>query len=478
MRVGLETKAMFAFSAKDSFWVFVGNQGVFKGEPGTWKLRLKNGKPAVFSYWMMVWRGSDSAAASDTLRKLVSAGYAGAGIMSMGKIFVFPHDTVDMRDFAVLVGPYSSEKQALRKGPKPAQAVIKLLEKPSSGTVELVAPDGSVPVRAQGALRVSSSQPIITLKHQYPDILEFRVSSDGKGLTAINEVQLENYIKGVLPYEMGPNFPVEALKAQAVLARCHVFFVWGKKFKLTAEPYDFTDDVFTQVYNGVGQVSPAVDSAAAATKGCVMVYRDKIIKAPFHASCGGYLESSQTIWNEDIPGTGAWSDSPQELCPASTEEDIKNFIDNPPDVWCNPKTHEFPVGFLWARSYFRWKVSKTGPQWAKVIAKNHGKNPGSVKAFQVVSRGPGGRVVALKVVGTKKSFVIKGEYNIRKALGGLKSTLFYISRSGKKIVVKGGGFGHGSGMCQIGAGVMANEGHNYMEILSHYFHGLLIKKMY
>ncbi len=472
VRVGIEQRQTFEFYARDSFWVMVGNQGIFKAWPGKWRVRAKDLKPARFQFWMMVWRGSDSSAAHDTVISLIQRGYPQSFVMPMGKILAFPAETIDMRDFAALVGPYGTESEAMKKAPKPRQAVIKIAESLARGRIELVSPDGRVPVVAEGPLRIVCTRPIEIVGNFYADILEFLPSSDGTGILLVNEVQMENYLIGVLPYEMGPGFPKEALKAQAVLARCHAFFVWGKKFKLTGEPYDLTDDVFTQVYKGVGEEWARVDSAVRETRGSVLLYEGRIIKAPFHASCGGFLESSQAVWREDIPGTGARPDAPD-----SFELEIKRFIDSPPDAWCNPKTHDFPAGFRYGKSYFRWEKSKTGAEWGAIIAKNTGNDPGSVKSMQVAERGPGGRVVKLVVAGTKKTLTLEGEYNIRQALG-LMSALFYIESDDKKLAIRGGGFGHGSGMCQIGAGVMANEGKNYMEILLHYFRGVLIRKVY
>ncbi|MGB9589759.1 MAG: SpoIID/LytB domain-containing protein, partial [Candidatus Hydrothermia bacterium] len=472
IRVGIDERQSFELQASDSFWVMVGSQGVFKAWPGKWRVRAKGLKSARFCFWMMMWRGPDSSAAHDTVLSLIQKGYPRSVVMPMGKVFAFPQETIDMRDFAVLVGPYATESEAMKNAPKPRQAVIKLTENPAAGTLELVAPDGRVPVVAEGPLRITGYKPIGINGKLYPDILEFLPSTDGRGILLVNEVQMENYLVGVLPYEMGPGFPKEALKAQAVLARCHAFFVWGKKFKLTGEPYDLTDDVFTQVYNGIGEGWARVDSAVKETRGCVLLYEGRIIKAPFHASCGGFLETSQAVWGEDIPGTGARPDAPD-----SFELDIKKFIDNPPDVWCNPKTHDFPSGFKYGKAYFRWEKSKTGAEWGSTIAKNTGNDPGNITSMEVKDRGPGGRVTRLVVTGTKKTLTLEGEYNIRQALG-LESALFYLEKEGKKLTIRGGGFGHGSGMCQIGAGVMANEGKNYMEILLHYFRGVVIREVY
>jgi len=472
VRVGIEQRQSFEFQARDSFWVMVGNQGVFRGWPGRWRVRARGLSPARFQFWMMIWRGPDSSAASDTVVSLIQRGYPPSFVVPMGKVFAFPAETIDMRDFAVLVGPYRSEAEAMKNAPRPRQAVIKLLEKPASGTLELVSPDGEVRVMAQAPLRLISGEPVEIIGNRYPDFLEFLPSSDGSGILLVNEVQMENYVRGVLPYEMGPNFPKEALKAQAVLARSHAFFVWGKKFKLTGEAYDLTDDVFTQVYRGVGEASARVDSAVEETRGVVLLYGNRIIKAPFHASCGGYLESSQAVWGEEIPGTGARPDSPDSFA-----LDVESFIDSPPDAWCNPRAHDFPSGFRYGRSYFRWEKSGTGAEWGAIVARNTGSDPGAVSSMEVAERGPGGRALRLVIRGSKRTVTVEGEFNIRKALG-LKSALFYIEKQDKRLVIRGAGFGHGSGMCQIGAGVMANEGKVYTEILFHYFRGTTARKVY
>lgn len=279
-------------------------------------------------------------------------------------------------------------------------------------------------------------------------------------------------MRGVIPEEMGPGFPLEALKAQAVLARTHALNVLGRKYLLVGMPYQLTDGVFTQVYAGLTHATPRTDSAVKETRGYVLLDPDGGIPwVVFHSCCGGSLEGGE-VWDKEIPQLWAHPDWEGSL-DLSTEEAIRDFIDNPPaQAYCNPRTHQLPI-----RVPFRWRRRKSAGHIREAVRQETGRDPGPVRSIRVVERTRGGRASLVVVEGSRR-VELRGELTIRRALGGLPSALFYVVKTKGEFVFEGAGFGHGAGMCQMGAAGMASEGRGFVEILLHYFRNIRVSRLY
>ncbi|MER3434078.1 MAG: sporulation protein [Leptolyngbya sp. ERB_1_1] len=259
----------------------------------------------------------------------------------------------------------------------------------------------------------------------------------GKGLTAVNYVDLEQYLFSVLGSEMNGNWPQEALKAQAVAARSYALH---ERQDARNGIFDLGDTAGWQVYNGVQSESTGTQQAVTATTGQVLTYNNQVINAVFHSSAGGCTENVEEVWMQPLPYLRS----------------VKNNFDQGSPV------NEWSKTFSAAELGNRFGV-------------------GNLQRMEPVTKTSGcGRVKTMRVVGDRGSKVVKGD-TIRDALG-LKSTFFAVapqfqpvaSKTGQKpvlagFVINGRGFGHGLGMSQWGAYNMARQNYNYQQILQQYY---------
>lgn len=325
-----------------------------------------------------------------------------------------------------------------------------------------------------------------TKSRSYKGNIEF-ISVKGK-ITVVNEAGIEQYLYGVVPSEMSKQSPIEALKAQAILARTNIFSKIGKKYK--NKPYDLSSDVYSQVYTGIDNISDRTNKAVDDTRGMILTYAGKPLEAFFHSVCGGYLEGNDVIWGSPrLPYLQPKSCSPAKefsYGDLSREENFRKWIDSKPESYCNIENKKTDQALDFAKKYHRWEVRIDRKKLESTIKSTTGTDIGTLKEIAVVGRGPSGKAKSVKITGSKNSVTINKELNIRKQLSKppLYSANFYIEKefAGKNglsetYVFKGAGFGHGAGMCQIGACGMASEGKNYSEILSFYFQGSKIAEI-
>jgi len=317
----------------------------------------------------------------------------------------------------------------------------------------------------------------------------FRIDKNGR-LTAINVLTLEEYIKGVVPGEMSANFPLEALKAQAIAARTFFLFNFGRVH--ANEPFDVCATVHCQAFVGTKANNAKVEKAVRETRGVVVLQNGELCTTPFSAMCGGHTENSENVWIGgpqshlrgvfDVLNAGP-IESRFDL---SNEQNARTWIESLPTVFCNVQKNGNPEYAAYAKKFFRWQVAMSRSELEKNIENYSGKKFGSLVDLVPVSRGVSGRIIELRIVGTKDSFTIGKELRIRKALSPntLYSACFVIDKkdvSGKladEFIIKGAGWGHGVGMCQIGAALMAEKGGDAKTILQHYYSGTQIKRLY
>lgn len=304
----------------------------------------------------------------------------------------------------------------------------------------------------------------------------------------VNRIPVEEYVKGVIPAEMHPSAPLEALKAQAVIARTNVYSTLGNKYK--SKPYDLTSNVYSQVYGGAGREQDRSNQAVELTKGIILTYNNEPIEAVFHATSGGFIEANENVWSgKPKPYLRAKPDFPytyKEYQNLSNQKVFKNFIDSYPPAYCNMKIRKFPAGFNYAKKYFRWQKTISRSKLERHLRRNSGVDVGHIKNIYVLKRGRSGKALKVRVVGTKRNLTIAKELNIRKKLytSLLYSANFYVSHGAKdknglykSFTFNGAGFGHGCGLSQISAVGMALDGFNYQQILDFFYLGTKIKKM-
>ena len=357
--------------------------------------------------------------------------------------------------------------------------------------------------------------------------LHFVVESDK--ICAINELPVERYLESVISSEMSATSSLELLKAHAVISRSWLlaqmkkrrevaesgnnFFSFVKKDDRLIRWYDREDhtifdvcaDDHCQRYQGITkETSPHVAEAIRQTKGQILMDGDDICDARFSKCCGGVTEEFQYCW-EDTPKNYLSSvrDIIQGVKPAVTaapaplpslqdEAAADAWIRSNPPAFCNTTDKKILSQVLndydqETADFYRWKVTLTQEKLQQLLDEKLKMNFGDIIDLQAEERGKSGRISKLRIVGTEKTFVIGKELEIRRALSDthLYSSAFVVDRCDidekgvpQRFDIIGAGWGHGVGLCQIGAAVMGEEGFDYDAILLHYYQGAEIKKVY
>ena len=350
--------------------------------------------------------------------------------------------------------------------------------------------------------------------------LRFVVESDK--ICAINELPVEKYLESVISSEMSATSSLELLKAHAVISRSWLlaqmkkrrdvaesgnnFFSFTKKEDMLIRWYDREDhtifdvcaDDHCQRYQGITkETSPHVAEAIRQTKGQVLLDGDEICDARFSKCCGGVTEEFQYCW-EDTPKNYLTAVRDIALGIVSTlpnltnEEEAEKWIRFNPPAFCNTQDKRILSQVLndydqETVDFYRWKVTLTQEKLQQLIADRLKMDLGSILDMKSVERGTSGRISKLQIIGTEKTFTIGKELEIRRTLSDshLLSSAFIVDKYDideqgvpQRFELIGAGWGHGVGLCQIGAAVMGEEGYLYDAILLHYYQGAEIKKLY
>lgn len=349
--------------------------------------------------------------------------------------------------------------------------------------------------------------------------LKFVVHEDK--ITAINILPVEDYLTSVISSEMSATSSLELLKAHAVVSRSWLFAQIEKRkamsdkgdgffsFTKTKEEYirwydredhtifDVCADDHCQRYQGITKASNAtVAKAVKATRGQILIYDNKICDARFSKCCGGATEEFEYCWEDKhYDYLTAVRDSDQEearpLPDLTNEKEAERWIRKAPTSFCD--THDKKILSQILNNYdqettdfYRWKVRYTQEELAELIRKNTKTDYGDILDLIPVQRGTSGRICKLKIVGSEKTLTIGKELEIRRTLSDshLFSSAFVVDKGEMKdgipqwFLLSGAGWGHGVGLCQIGAAVMGEKGYAYDEILLHYYKNAEIKRFY
>lgn len=314
----------------------------------------------------------------------------------------------------------------------------------------------------------------------YEGEIEISVN-ENKKFDVIVILPLEKYLCGVVPYEIGNDAPLEALKAQVIAARSEtIFALLSGKYK--GNNFDLCADVECQVFAGNSKRTAITDQAVEETKGLCLFYGNDVIGAYYASNCGGISENVENVWPTRSDAVPYWSshfDSDSDLN-FDPKNNPKEWIESNPDVFCNPYFHpELPE---WSKKNFRWQVEMTVEELSNNL--NEIKEIGKVKEIIPIERGNSGRIIKAKFIGEKDSLELNSELEIRKIKKPpFRSSCFVVEKViddqlNEKFIFKGAGWGHGVGMCQSGAVARAFSGQNYEEILKHYFPQTEIKKVF
>ena len=341
-----------------------------------------------------------------------------------------------------------------------------------------------------------------------------RIIKRDAGLTVVNDVPLEEYVTSVISSEMSASCPIELLKAHAVISRSWLLFpkehpspgapaerepVRAKPQERAAGPeqgshareilrwygreahpdFDVCADDHCQRYQGITKAfSPEAANAVAATTGEFLRYNGMICDARFSKCCGGITERYSTAWeDQEIRYLESVYDGPEQ----ARSYILETWIRSDPPAYCN--THDSDLlsrilpGFdRETRDFYRWRVEYSPDELADLVKSRVGVDLGPIRDIEALARGPSGRIYRLKLSGERDYLFIGKELEIRRALSRthLYSSAFVVDKELGRLVLRGAGWGHGVGLCQIGAAVMANEGRTYKEILQHYYRGTTV----
>ena len=330
-------------------------------------------------------------------------------------------------------------------------------------------------------------------------------------VSAINEIPLEDYLKSVISSEMSVEAPIEFLKAHAILSRSWLLAALNRK-KKAEEPsipapvgkiiegevirwydredhdlFDVCADDHCQRYQGITKIiSNQAEEAVWETRGMVITHQDQICDARYSKACGGLTEESDTAWDDKrVPYLTSISDASTPHPPIKTEKEASTWILSEPKAYCNTKNTHLLEKTLAnfdreTKEFFRWRVEYSRKELEEILHKKSGFDFGTLKEITPLRRGPSGRVSRLKIVGSKRSLVVGKELEIRNWLSWthLYSSAFVAAVEDDRIIFHGAGWGHGVGLCQIGAAIMATRGFSAEQILKHYFRGVKIQKIY
>ena len=303
---------------------------------------------------------------------------------------------------------------------------------------------------------------------EFAGTLEIRNNPDGTQ-TAINTIDLDDYLCSVISSEMNANSPMELLKAHAVISRS-----WAMRAmqKPNHEGYDVCADDHCQRYEGLRRMNERAVEAVRATKGQVLMYNDEICDCRYYKCCGGRTEIWRTCWEDiDVPYIQSvkcdWCDMSRQ--PSAVSRQILRLVLNDYDQ----ETKDFRD----------WQVTYTAEELSEIVRTKSGIDFGEIIDLIPLHRGASGRIDSLRIVGTKRTETIGKELKIRLWLSRscLYSSWFEVAHNPSPVTgnpswtLIGHGWGHGAGLCQIGAAVMASEGKPYEEILSYYYHNTQLK---
>lgn len=421
----------------------------------------------------------------------------------------------DNREFWILSGTFVSENEAeAHRRSLPdfgGMKVVPVITRPARGDLHLeglVIKGGIRLVPAHKSVRFILDNIRVGIgfhwdhreSQEYEEDLAFYIDRYGK-ITAVNILDLETYLSAVNSSEMVPDCSAEFLKSQTIVARSTVFATAGKHH--FGDPFDLCADDHCQCFHGSAAIEARSAEAGRLTRGEVLIYEDRVCDARYAKVCGGVGESYQNVWDDQhVPYLTKFYDGPEtpESLPDLTEEtNVRAFLEAPPGVFCNPEAYPLPdylreahrhfdwqVEYMPEESGFRWEVRYTPEELEAVVEEKAHFGLGAIKDIVPLERGESGRLIYAKLIGESGEKIIGKELEIRRVLSKshLYSSLFVVDKEMnargelQAFVLKGGGWGHGVGLCQVGAEIMGEQGYPYDQILYHYYPGSRLKHLY
>ncbi|MFB3882500.1 MAG: SpoIID/LytB domain-containing protein [Armatimonadota bacterium] len=353
--------------------------------------------------------------------------------------------------------------------------------------VRLSGPDGAGVASDAGVLLIPPENGVVRISavpghwdgimdRDYRGMVEIR--GVGGTLRVVNLVDIETYLRGVVPSEMPAKYPLAALEAQAVAARGQALAKAGRH---ETEGFDLCATQHCQVYGGATTERPETDRAVAETWGQVLEYEGRLANTLYSSNCGGHTADNEDYWPSTSPvaylrGTADYDPASVSLVFPLAREALKQYLKYAPPVYCNQPRYANTAKFRW------WSVVPREELRTALVAEVG--EFGELLDVRITGRAESGIAREVAVIGSKRLFKIRGGSEIRRALGGLNSASFAIEalREGDDpplaFLIWGAGWGHQVGMCQVGAAGMADLGWDYRAILAKYYQGCTVTNRY
>jgi len=469
----------------------------------SWRIRLTNAKRAVIREWTVVARltADDHVGASAAIKKWRRRGYKPQQF-EIGTVFGIEGEVIDSRELLIGVSPVRAphgrrrERRIARKYNVKTSVYPQLVKRPA-GTV--IATNGAVTITNPSVIWFAAAKRNGTLtlhnvtvggggsqlrtshtNRRYFGMICVTVGTDGK-LVAVNAVPADKLLAGLVPAEIFPVAPYPALEAQAIAARTELLQKIGTRHY--TDPYLLCSNQHCQVYSGAGHEHPRTTRAVHNTRGQVLLRgTGGLVDARYSAACGGYSEHNEKIWGgAPDPALRGHIDAPRggraarQFAHGINERNLDAFL-------ALPGKYTYCGSTRYAKNRYRWTKRIGADALSRRVAAKH-PGVGRVVAIEPLKRGVSGRVIRARIRGSQRTIVVTGDVHMRRLFGGLRSTLFKVTTVGdasrpSAFVFRGAGFGHGVGMCQIGAIGMAKKGNSYSAILQHYYVGSRLRRLY
>ncbi len=476
-----------------------------------WRCKVDSAKPARFVYSVLTKTFGNEDEAKKYAQQLRADGHP-SRLLPIGREVQINGNVIhEGRRWQVIVGAFEEENEAAR--------LLELLNNPDEvfrphilrhrvedpeGEIELYDAEYDRSAMVKQGFRVvpDSHETKITIygirigigfhwehleNRVYRGVIEVQVDNTGN-LLALNELLLDDYLKGVIPSEMHSTFPPDALKAQAVAARSYT--VSRLANRPPNDPIDFPATVMFQVYSGINEEDEATTRAVAETAGEVLKIGKEVCETFFSSNSGGHTESKE-YWTP--PGETYLVGKPifdkkeakRFKMDLTKEVDIAKWVHSHPDSYSNPRGTGIEVLDKNTR-YFRWEVTYNRKDLEEIIQRKLGIDIGTLIDLQPLRRGVSGRITEMEILGSLCNHKVRGELNIRRVLSEntLNSSCFVVELvmgeldTPVEITLIGAGFGHGVGMDQTAAGVMAHNGMDYKQILYNFYEGARLTKIW
>ncbi len=471
---------------------------VQNGAEGRWTLRLKNGTPSVGASWVELeqLRFADKQGLARSQKDWIAKGVP-IRTTSVGEVYGIAGHVVDTRRYAILAEGDATEAGAQQQATELAkkfgirpQLHRELAARPQ-GRIELRDPAGELRAIGESALELSADQGISVEEVEFGQGYSFHgfetrtyparlfATVDAQGLLAlVAAVPMERLVKGVVPSEIFPNAHIEALKAQAVTARGEVLAKIGARH--LGDPYLLCAEQHCQVYKGVKAEERGTDAAVDGTRGEALFAKadgeSRLVDSVYSAVCGGYTEDNDAVWGG--PADPSLRGRPDFDSKAHA---MARFINGIGEALVGRFIKLWPVPSYCALSGLakpdkvRWRKAFSGKEVDELCA---ALGVGHARSLTVEGRGISGRARVLRIEGSLGATRVYGELAIRRLFRNLNSGMFVVEKVKGEWVFTGGGWGHGSGMCQTGAIGRAQRGASYRSILDWYYSGAAPEKTY